>query len=106
MGHTVICVDQDARRVAGLQQCKVPIHEELLPELLDRHRGVRLTFSNCMKDAVRQSDAIFIAVGTPSLESGETDLSGVEAVAREIAGLINGYKVIVEKVRYRSRPAI
>lgn len=97
MGHTVVCVDKDVQRVAGLRQGKVPIHEELLPELIDRHRGVRLTFSDSMEDAVAQADAVFIAVGTPSLENGETDLSGVEEVTREVASFIHGYTVIVEK---------
>jgi UDPglucose 6-dehydrogenase len=97
MGHSVICVDKDSQRVDDLRQGKVPIHEELLPELIDRHRGYRLSFSSSMRQAVRESDAIFIAVGTPSLENGETDLSGVEQVTRGIAEFIDGYKVIVEK---------
>jgi len=97
LGHDVILVDNDQRKLAALRSGQVPIHEKFLPELLSRHRGHRLTFSDDLQDAVRQSSAIFVAVGTPPTESGEADLSYVESVAREISGGIDGYKVVVEK---------
>src|SRR5215467_6459473 len=97
LGHDVILVGNDQRKLAALRNGEVPIHEKFLPELLSRHRGSRLTFSDDLQEAVRQSSAIFVAVGTPPTESGEADLSYVESVAREISGGINGYKVIVEK---------
>ena len=97
LGHDVILVDNDERKLAALTSGQVPIHENFLPELLARHRGQRLTFSDDLQAAVRASAAIFIAVGTPASEGGEADLSYVEVVAREIAGAIDGYKVIVEK---------
>jgi len=97
LGHDVILVDNDDRKVAALKHGQVPIHEKFLPELLSRHRGHRLTFSDNLQEAVRRSSAIFVAVGTPPTEGGEADLSYVESVAREISGGINGYKVIVEK---------
>jgi UDPglucose 6-dehydrogenase len=97
LGHDVILVDNDQQKLAALRNGEVPIHEKFLPELLGRHRGNRLTFSDNLQDAVRQSAAIFVAVGTPATESGEADLSYVESVAREISGGIDGYKVIVEK---------
>ena len=97
MGHEVILVDNDQEKVAALQAGQVPIHEILLPELLARHRGNRLTFSGDLCGAVKESAAVFIAVGTPSTEHGEADLSYVESVARAIATAINGYKVVVEK---------
>lgn len=97
LGHDVILVDNDQRKLAALRNGQVPIHEKFLPELLSRHRGHRLTFSDDLEEAVRQSSAIFVAVGTPPTESGEADLSYVESVAREISGGIDGYKVIVEK---------
>jgi UDPglucose 6-dehydrogenase len=76
----------------------VPIHERFLPELLQRHRGARLTFSGDLAKAASESAVIFIAVGTPPTEGGEADLSYVESVAREVAGAVNGgYKVVVEK---------
>src|SRR5262249_14753224 len=74
-----------------------PIHEQFLPELLERHRGKNLTFSDDLCGAVETSAAIFIAVGTPPTEHGEADLSYVESVARSISEGIHGYKVIVEK---------
>src|SRR5882724_313128 len=97
LGHDVILVDNDERKLAALKNGQVPIHEKFLPELLNRHRGNRLTFSNYLQEAVRLSAAVFVAVGTPPTESGEADLSYVETVAREISGGLNGYKVIVEK---------
>jgi len=97
LGHNVILVDNDQEKLAALRNGEVPIHEKFLPELLSRHRGQRLTFSDDLQEAVRQSAAIFVAVGTPPTESGEADLSYVESVAREISGGIDGYKVVVEK---------
>src|SRR6202050_2076891 len=97
LGHDVILVDNDERKLTALKNGQVPIHEKFLPELLNRHRGNRLTFSNDLREAVRASAAIFIAVGTPSTERGEADLSYVESVAREITGGVDDYKVIVEK---------
>src|SRR5438270_14039255 len=97
LGHDVIVVDNDERKLAALKNGQVPIHENFLPELLSRHRGQRLSFSDDLQGAVRASSAIFVAVGTPPTERGEADLSYVESVAREISGAINGYKVIIEK---------
>lgn len=97
LGHQVVCVDNNQERVASLQQGQVPIHEDLLPELLSRHAGKGLTFTTDLIEAVEQSEAIFIAVGTPSTESGDADLSYVESVAAEIARTMTDYKVIVEK---------
>jgi UDPglucose 6-dehydrogenase len=97
LGHEVVLVDNDAQKVAALENGSVPIHEQFLPELLERHQGSRLTFSGNLAKAVRASSAIFVAVGTPPNDAGEADLSYVESVAREVAGAINGYKVVVEK---------
>src|SRR6476620_3760829 len=97
LGHDVILVDNDESKLAALQQGAVPIHEHFLPELLERHRGSRLIFSADLRKAAEESAAIFIAVGTPPTEQGEADLSDVESVAREIAGAIRSYKVVVEK---------
>lgn len=97
IGHTVVSVDNDAAKIAELRQGRVPIHEQFLPELLQRHCPARLSFTTSLSDAVTQSEAIFIAVGTPALANGEADMSFVEETAAEIAALVNGYKVIVEK---------
>ena len=97
LGHEVTCVDNDPEKLQALQAGKTPIHEEYLPELLARHRNKALKFSGSLAESVRESSAVFIAVGTPSTGNGDADLSYVETVAREIANAINGYKVIVEK---------
>ena len=97
LGHEVILVDNDQQKLVALRKGEVPIHEKFLPELLSRHRGQRLTFSDDLKEAVRLSSAIFVAVGTPPTEKGEADLSYVESVAREISGGIDNYKVVIEK---------
>src|SRR2546427_12092062 len=97
LGRDVLLVDHDEQRLADLRSGDVPIHERFLPELLARHRGKRIEFSGDLQEAVRECDAIFIAVGTPATDSGEADLSYVESVAREIAGAVDSYKVVVEK---------
>lgn len=97
IGHRVLCVDNDERKVAMLRAGGVPIHEEHLPELLTRHRNKGIEFTTDLKYATREADAIFIAVGTPQSDTGSADLSYVDAVASEIARSIDRYKVIVEK---------
>ena len=97
MGHSVICVDNDDRKVAALEGGDTLIHEKYLPELLARNRYQRVRFQTDLGEAVRNCQAIFVAVGTPQAENGDADLSYVEAVAGEIARSIDGYKVIIEK---------
>ncbi len=97
MGHQVVCVDNDERKVAALRGGDTLIHENHLPELLERYRNQKVRFTTDLAEATQQSDAIFIAVGTPQSETGDADLSYVEAVASEIARHITSYKVIVEK---------
>src|SRR5271167_4800310 len=97
LGHQVILVDNDQQKLAALNNGQVPIHEKFLPELLERHRGRTLTFSDDIDAAVAASDVIFIAVGTRPTEQGHADLSYVESVARSIPGALNRYKVVVEK---------
>jgi len=86
IGHEVILVDSDASKISALITGKVPIHEEFLPELIERHAGTRLCFTQDLSAAVQASDAIFITVGTPPTEEGDADLSYVEQVAYEITG--------------------
>ncbi|QHN03112.1 UDP-glucose/GDP-mannose dehydrogenase family protein [Granulicella sp. WH15] len=97
MGHDVICVDNDERKVAALQGGDTLIHETFLPELLNRYRNAKVRFMTDLAEATRECEAIFIAVGTPQSETGDADLSYVEAVACEIARSLTSYKVIVEK---------
>lgn len=97
MGHSVICVDNDERKVEALCGGDTLIHEKHLPQLLERYRNTRVRFMTDLGEATRECQAIFVAVGTPQSETGDADLSYVEAVASEIARSINGYKVIIEK---------
>jgi UDPglucose 6-dehydrogenase len=97
MGHRVVCVDNDEAKVKMLREGGVPIFEDQLPELLAKHRAGLVEFTTDLGRAVEQSEAVFIAVGTPQGDTGAADLSFVEAVVSEIARQIDGYKVIVEK---------
>jgi UDPglucose 6-dehydrogenase len=97
IGHDVVSVDNDKAKINALERGEVPIHESFLAELLQRHHNRRLRFSTSVTQAVNESDAIFITVGTPQSETGEADLSYVEAVAHEIACAIHGRKLVVEK---------
>lgn len=98
LGNTVICADNDPKKVARLKKGEIPIFEPGLAELVKKNvQKKRLSFTSSVKDAVMKSDIIFIAVGTPSLENGEADLTGIENVARNIALYMSGYKLIVEK---------
>jgi UDPglucose 6-dehydrogenase len=97
MGHKVICVDNDQARVQVLNDGGVPIYERHLPELLRKHLNVGVRFTTDLHAGVEQSEAVFIAVGTPQGNSGSADLSYVEAVVSEIAQCVDSYKVLVEK---------
>ncbi len=97
LGHQVVLVDNDEKKLRALKNGDVPIHEEFLPELLAKHHGTRLSFSGNLHEAVKASQVIFIAVGTPPTADGDADLSYVESVAREVAGAIDSYKIVVEK---------
>jgi UDPglucose 6-dehydrogenase len=97
-GNQVICVDKDGAKVRALQRGKIPIYEPGLEELVVRNKAEgRLSFATAIPKAVRQSQIIFIAVGTPQGEDGSADLQHVLSVTREIARSMNGYKVIVNK---------
>jgi len=97
-GVQVRCADNDAEKVARLQQGEVPIYEPGLDEIVERNlRQGRLSFTTDTAEAVRHSLVVFIAVPTPPLPDGSTDLSAVESVAREIGRTMDGYKVIITK---------
>jgi UDPglucose 6-dehydrogenase len=98
VGHHVICVDNDAEKVKQLQAGEIPIYEPGLEEIIHRNVSAqRLQFTGNIQEAVERSQIIFIAVPTPPLPDGDVDLSFVEKVAREIAGLLTDYRVIVDK---------
>ena len=98
LGWEVIGADDDASKVAMIRSGKAPFYEPGLDDLLARGlAGGRLTLSHCVEEAVRAATILFVCVGTPQKDSGEADLSQVEAIARIIARNLNGYKLIVEK---------
>jgi UDPglucose 6-dehydrogenase len=98
LGNDVICVDNAIKKIEALRVGQMPIYEPGLEEMVLRNKDDgRLTFSTDLPAAVRQADVIFIAVGTPPKETGETDLSHVEAVAAEIGRSMERYKVVVNK---------
>ncbi|MCH8889994.1 MAG: UDP-glucose/GDP-mannose dehydrogenase family protein [Myxococcales bacterium] len=97
-GVQVVCTDNDDVKVAALQSGSVPIYEPGLEELVERNvRQGRLSFTTDTAEAINSSLVVFIAVSTPSRPDGSTDLTTVEAVAREIGRSMAGYKVIVTK---------
>src|SRR5246500_4105910 len=98
VGHHVICVDNDAEKVKQLKAGQIPIYEPGLEEIIHRNVSARrLHFTGSIQEAVERSQIIFIAVPTPPLPDGDVDLSFVEKVAREIAGVLSDYRVIVDK---------
>ena len=97
-GVQVVCADKDAAKIAALQKCEIPIYEPGLQDMVERNlRAGRLSFTTNTAEAVRASLVVFIAVSTPAQPDGSTDLTAVEAVAREIGTVLDGYKVIVTK---------
>ena len=98
VGHNVICIDNDPAKVEALRSGKVPIYEPGLEEVIHRNVSAhRLHFSGDIKEGVDKSQIIFIAVPTPQKPNGDADLSHIEKVAREIAGVLHSYRVIVDK---------
>ncbi|HEV8306046.1 MAG TPA: UDP-glucose/GDP-mannose dehydrogenase family protein [Methylomirabilota bacterium] len=98
LGNDVVCVDKDGAKIGMLHAGQMPIYEPGLEELVQRNvADGRLGFTTDLSQAVRRSDIIFIAVGTPPKASGESDLSAVEEVALGIARSLDRYKVIVNK---------
>ena len=98
-GHVVTCIDKDASKIERLERGEMPIYEPGLEDLVAANvRDERLFFAVDGAQAIREADAVFIAVGTPSRRGdGHADLSYVYAAAEEIAGLIDGFTVIVTK---------
>ncbi len=98
VGHNVICVDNDAQKIKQLQAGEVPIYEPGLEEIIHRNVSARrLRFTGSIEEGVNNSQIVFIAVPTPQQPDGDVDLSFLEKVAREIAGVLTDYRVIVDK---------
>lgn len=98
-GHQVTCVDKNADKITALQRGEIPIFEPDLDRLVETNtRAGRLTFSTELAEPVANSEAVFIAVGTPSRRGdGHADLSYVYAAAREIAGSVKDFTVVITK---------
>jgi len=98
IGHHVVCVDNDAKKVEMLRAGEIPIYEPGLEEIVHRNVAAkRLQFTDSIEEGVDQCEVIFIAVPTPPQPDGSVDLSFIEQVAREIAGVLKDYRVIVDK---------
>ncbi|MGC2108840.1 MAG: UDP-glucose/GDP-mannose dehydrogenase family protein [Candidatus Korobacteraceae bacterium] len=97
IGHEVMCIDNDAAKIAALQQGQTVIHEDFLPVLLERHRGRSLHFTTSLTEGIRDSTVIFIAVGTPASETGDADVSLIESVCQDIAQQIHDFRLVVVK---------
>ena len=97
-GHRVTCADIIESKIKLLKNGEIPIYEPGLYELVDRNVNAgRLSFTTQVDEAIQQADVIFIAVGTPQSDNGESNISAVESVARSIGKNLNNYKVICTK---------
>ena len=98
-GHDVVCIDKDEAKIARLNAGEMPIYEPGLQALVARNVAQgRLSFTHLADTAIAAADAVFIAVGTPSRRGdGHADLSYVYAAAEEIAGLVDGFTLVVTK---------
>lgn len=98
LGHQVIGVDIDKEKINNLKKGVIPIYELGLEELvIENIKHQRLSFTTNLTNAIKESEVIFIAVGTPSLPDGGVNLDYVNAAAEMIGKSMNGYKVIVNK---------
>ncbi len=99
LGNNVICVDKDLKKIDLLTKGKIPIYEPGLTELVNKnYKNKRLKFSSDLKKSVKDSDIIFICVGTPTKKGGSSaDLSQIFQVAKQISLSINKFKIIVTK---------
>jgi len=98
LGHKVICVDSDKKKIKGLKNKTIPFYEPDLESLIKKGaKRNSLFFSTSLIEAIKKSQVIFIAVGTPPHKDGSADLSAIENVARTIAGSLNTYKLVVGK---------
>jgi len=98
IGHNVVCVDKDQSKIDKLQQGIIPIFEPGLKELLaEVVAEKRISFTVNLEEALKESQAVFIAVGTPQGEDGSADMTYVFGVAKEIAQKSRDYKLVITK---------
>ncbi|APB72206.1 UDP-glucose/GDP-mannose dehydrogenase family protein [Paenibacillus peoriae] len=97
-GNEVICVDLEQHKIDMLNRAESPIYEPGIEELIALNlEAGRLEFTSDLADAVRRSDIVILAVGTPSLANGEANLSYIEQAAADVGKAMNGYKIIMTK---------
>ena len=99
LGNDVICVDKDKKKISNLKNSIIPIYEPGLDELVKKnYKAGRLNFTSNLSKAVKNSNIIFICVGTPTKKNGiGADLSQIFSAANEISKNINSYKIIINK---------
>ena len=99
LGNDVICVDKDSDKIDLLKKGKIPIYEPGLSELvIKNYKNKRLSFSTDLKKSVKESDIVFICVGTPTKKGGSSaDLSQIYNVTKELSTSINKFKIIITK---------
>jgi len=98
LGNEVVCVDIDGEKINKLRKGIIPFFEPELEGLVEKNvKEGRLSFTTGLEEGVKESEIIFISVGTPPRDNGEADLSYVEDVSKRIAGAMEEYKIIVEK---------
>ncbi len=98
LGNEIECVDVDVGKVESLNKKIMPIYEPGLEEMVKRNMDEnRLNFSIDVDKGVAQAEVVFICVGTPPKDDGETDLTYIESAARTIGKHLNGYKIVVNK---------
>ena len=98
VGHDVLCVDNNEKKVAMLNRLEMPIYEDGLEPMVRKNVAEgRLRFTSSIKEGTDFAEVIFVAVGTPPGRSGEANLSYVEQVGREVAQHMTSYRLLVEK---------
>jgi len=98
MGNMVICADNNENKIDELNKGNIPIYETGIKEMIKQNAGMgRLRFTTDTEEAVKESDILFIAVGTPPLEDGSADIQHVLGVSRDIGRYMEGYRLIVIK---------
>jgi len=98
IGHEVLCVDNDARKIEMLKKLRMPIYEPGLEEMVKRNVAAgRMKFTTSIAEGTDFAEVIFIAVGTPPGARGEANLSYVEQVGRQVAEHMTSYRLLVEK---------
>ena len=98
IGHHVLCVDRDTQRIQSLEEGRLPVYEPHLDELILRSRAAgTLTFTSDAASAMRSADLIFLCIGVPQLENGESDFAALDSAANQIAHAVDSPKLIVER---------